>query len=93
MSTPLHMRRGIIRLWIATSAAWAAFQLWFSDLTCPLQRAGFHYAGDEWCAFRTIDHNQYYVGLVERALGLPMVLGAAIAVCLWVVSGFAKIKN
>jgi hypothetical protein len=84
--------KGIWRLWLVASLAWAAYLAWSSDLACPLRLLGIDIGGGPWCEFQNADPYKYYGDLALRMVGIPLLAAAAIIAPTWVIAGFRS-KN
>jgi hypothetical protein len=83
-------RLGFFRLWLAGSIFWAIYCAWTSDIACPLQLIGIETGAGPWCEYQNAEPLKYYMGLIGRMVGPPIVIGAVMLAVGWVVSGFKK---
>jgi hypothetical protein len=84
----MDVRRGILRLWLVASAAWIAWTLWQSDVSCPLTAIGIAVPNDPWCKDPLVDPIAYYSDLVVKALGPPVSAAILWFAALWISAGF-----
>lgn len=78
--------RGVFRLWIFLSAISVATIIWRSDLSCPIKNILGVTA--PWCQFSLVDPKDYYVHLIFRIVGAPLIVALGIVAIIWVIRGF-----
>ncbi|MCC5777870.1 hypothetical protein H7H48_02310 [Nitratireductor sp. B36] len=84
----VNWKSGLLRLWIVSSVVWALYQLWGSDLSCPLEFVGIETGAGPWCAFQNAEPWRYYSELLFRIVAVPVITLLLGLAALWVVKGF-----
>lgn len=93
--TQLTLWRGLWRVWIIGTVAWAIWTFWKSDPQClvylikpPVQETGsVTLPMPPWCYYRDF---KYYLELLFSMFGWPVLIGILLFASRWAIAGFSK---
>jgi len=83
-------RRGLIRLWIVLSGAWALWQAWKLVTNCIISGGGGFLRCHISPAYFTYDVPMTIADVAFRLVSFPAAAFVAIAAAWWVMRGFAQ---
>jgi len=91
----LNFWRGLWRVWVIGTVAWAAWTFWDSDPQCLiyLVKPSVQETGSvtlpmpPWCYYRDF---KYYLELLSSMFGWPVLIGILLLALRWAIAGFSK---
>lgn len=90
----MNWRRGLWRLWVATSVLWIGLWVWQRDVPCAL---GFNYFGAKWwCGSRFVAPPDGYLldmpgDTFPLMFGIPVMVLALGWLARWLAAGFSRL--
>jgi hypothetical protein len=81
--------RGVWRVWIIGTVAWAVWMFWKSDPQCliDLVRGTPDWATGPWCEYRNFE---YYAWLLASMFGWPVLTAILMLASRWAIAGFSE---
>jgi hypothetical protein len=81
----LNWWRGLWRVWIIGTVAWAAVTFWKSNPRCLIIN------GDRWCYYPS--DFEYYAWSLVQMFGWPVLIAILLLALRWAIAGYQRPKN
>jgi len=86
----LNWWRGLWRIWIIGTVAWALWIFWESDPQCLIYLVNSSVETPPWCHYRDFE---YYAWLVVSMFGWPALIAMLLIASRWAIAGFSEPKK
>jgi len=83
----LNWWRGLWRVWVIGTIAWAVWRFWESDPGCLIDLVG---ETGPWCDYRG---REYYIWLLVSMFGWPALIAIIMLASRWAIAGFSEPKK
>jgi hypothetical protein len=83
----LNWWRGLWRVWVIGTIAWAVWTLWKSDPGCLIALVKQSVKTGPWCDYRDLE---YYAWLLASMFGWPVLIAILMLGSRWAIAGFSE---
>ena len=83
----LNWWRGLWRVWLIGTVAWAVWTFWESDQGCLIHLVSRSAEMPPWCDYRDFD---YYAWLLVSMFGVPALIAIFLLASRWAIAGFSE---
>jgi AbiV family abortive infection protein len=83
----LNRWRGLWRVWLIGTVAWAVWTFWESDQGCLIHLVSRPAEMPPWCDYRDFD---YYAWLLVSMFGVPALIAIFLLASRWAIAGFSE---
>lgn len=86
----LNWWRGLWRVWIIGTVAWAVWTFWESDPRCLIYLVNPHAYARPWCEYQDVE---YFSWLFGSMFGWPALIAILLLASRWAVAGLSEPKK